>query len=57
MENALGAPKLLSLHILEEITDGFSKDRKLGGGAYGDVYMVRFMTLRMILYFYPHFYG
>jgi hypothetical protein len=40
MDNATGVPKLMSLHLLEEITDGFSKHRKLGGGAYGDVYLV-----------------
>ncbi|XP_051209115.1 uncharacterized protein [Lolium perenne] len=39
MDNATGVPKLMSLELLEEITDGFSKHRKLGGGAYGDVYL------------------
>jgi hypothetical protein len=40
MDISTGVPKLMSLHLLEEITDGFSKHRKLGGGAYGDVYLV-----------------
>ncbi|XP_071676646.1 cysteine-rich receptor-like protein kinase 44 [Lolium perenne] len=39
MDNTTGVPKLMSLHLLEEITDRFSKHRKLGGGAYGDVYL------------------
>lgn len=29
----------LTFQLLEEITDGFSKDRKLGSGSYGKVYM------------------
>ncbi|KAM0881630.1 hypothetical protein ACQ4PT_032829 [Festuca glaucescens] len=39
MDISTGVSKLMSLHLLEEITDGFSKHRKLGGGAYGDVYL------------------
>nr|XP_051206669.1 putative cysteine-rich receptor-like protein kinase 16 isoform X6 [Lolium perenne] len=39
MDISTGVPKLMSLHLLEEITDGFSKHRKLGGGTYGDVYL------------------
>ncbi|KAM0846202.1 hypothetical protein ACQ4PT_055821 [Festuca glaucescens] len=39
MDAAPNAPKVMSLHLLEEITDGFSKHRKLGGGAYGNVYL------------------
>jgi hypothetical protein len=35
-----GPPKAMPLHLLEEITDGFSEGRKLGGGTYGDVYLV-----------------
>jgi interleukin-1 receptor-associated kinase 1/coatomer subunit beta' len=29
----------MPLHLLEEIMDGFSEHRKLGGGTYGDVYL------------------
>jgi hypothetical protein len=35
-------PKRVPLHLLEKITNGFSKDRELGVGAYGKVYKVRF---------------
>jgi hypothetical protein len=33
-------PKRVPLHLLEKITNGFSKDRELGAGAYGKVYKV-----------------
>ncbi|KAK1633168.1 hypothetical protein QYE76_007483 [Lolium multiflorum] len=39
MDNVTGPPKAMPLHLLEEITDGFSEGRKLGGGTYGDVYL------------------
>nr|XP_051205719.1 uncharacterized protein LOC127319780 isoform X1 [Lolium perenne] len=39
MDNVTGPPKAMPLHLLEEITDGFSEHRKLGGGTYGDVYL------------------
>ncbi|XP_045085308.1 uncharacterized protein [Aegilops tauschii subsp. strangulata] len=32
-------PRDLSFHLLEEITDGFSEERKLGSGGFGKVYM------------------
>ena len=32
----------VSFQFLQEITDGFSKERILGEGAFGVVYMVRF---------------
>lgn len=32
-------PRDMPFHLLEEITDGFSEERKLGSGAYGKVYM------------------
>lgn len=32
-------PQKLPFHSLEEITNGFAEDRKLGSGAYGKVYM------------------
>jgi hypothetical protein len=35
-----GLPRNLPFHQLEEITAGFSKERKLGNGAFGEVYMV-----------------
>ncbi|XP_066353688.1 uncharacterized protein [Miscanthus floridulus] len=31
-------PKIMSLQLLEEITDNFSKERKLGSGTFGNVY-------------------
>ncbi|XP_051206702.2 cysteine-rich receptor-like protein kinase 44 [Lolium perenne] len=39
MNTAPVAPKPVSLHLLEELTNDFSPDRKLGGGTYGDVYL------------------
>ncbi|XP_051205681.1 uncharacterized protein [Lolium perenne] len=39
MNTAPVAPKPVSLHLLEELTNNFSPDRKLGGGTYGDVYL------------------
>ncbi|XP_051205718.1 G-type lectin S-receptor-like serine/threonine-protein kinase SRK [Lolium perenne] len=39
MDNTEGRPKLMPLHLLEELTAGFSKNRILGGGAYGEVYL------------------
>uniref|UniRef100_A0ACD5V1B2 Uncharacterized protein n=1 Tax=Avena sativa TaxID=4498 RepID=A0ACD5V1B2_AVESA len=38
MNRARVAPRPLPYHLLEEITDGFSEERKLGTGAYGSVY-------------------
>uniref|UniRef100_A0A453MVM6 Protein kinase domain-containing protein n=2 Tax=Aegilops tauschii subsp. strangulata TaxID=200361 RepID=A0A453MVM6_AEGTS len=38
MDRARVAPRPLPFHLLEEITDGFSEERKLGAGAYGSVY-------------------
>ncbi|KAF8664790.1 hypothetical protein HU200_054513 [Digitaria exilis] len=34
-----GLPKEIPFHLLKEITDGFSNERKLGSGSYGSVYM------------------
>lgn len=31
-------PERVPLHLLEKITNGFSKDQELGSGAYGKVY-------------------
>nr|XP_051205713.1 cysteine-rich receptor-like protein kinase 44 [Lolium perenne]XP_051205714.1 cysteine-rich receptor-like protein kinase 44 [Lolium perenne]XP_051205715.1 cysteine-rich receptor-like protein kinase 44 [Lolium perenne] len=39
MDTAHVTPKPMSLHLLQELTNGFSRDRKLGGGTYGDVYL------------------
>nr|XP_051205710.1 uncharacterized protein LOC127319769 isoform X2 [Lolium perenne] len=39
MNTAPVAPKPMPLHLLEELTNYFSPDRKLGGGTYGDVYL------------------
>lgn len=33
-------PKRVPLHLLQKITNDFSKDRELGSGAYGKVYKV-----------------
>ncbi|KAM0909156.1 hypothetical protein ACQ4PT_014977 [Festuca glaucescens] len=38
MDRARVEHRSLPFHLLEEITDGFSEDRKLGVGAYGSVY-------------------
>jgi hypothetical protein len=35
-------PEELTFQLLREITDGFSKERKVGEGAFGAVYRVRF---------------
>lgn len=40
MANPNVVPRRLSLHLLEEMTDGFSPDREIGSGAYGKVYLV-----------------
>ena len=37
--------KYIPLHILEEITNGFSVDAIIGRGGYGDVYKVWFDTI------------
>jgi hypothetical protein len=50
MENTPSAPKPVSLAELDEITCSFSEHRKLGGGAYGIVYLVRFNTIFMLSY-------
>nr|XP_051206697.1 probable LRR receptor-like serine/threonine-protein kinase At1g53430 isoform X4 [Lolium perenne] len=39
MNTAPVTPKPVTLHLLEELTNNFSPDRKLGGGTYGDVYL------------------
>lgn len=36
-----GLPRDIPFHVLEEITNDFSDERKLGSGAFGKVYMVR----------------
>jgi interleukin-1 receptor-associated kinase 1/coatomer subunit beta' len=41
-----GLPRDITFHLLEEITDGFSNERKLGSGAFGKVYMVRYIVQR-----------
>ncbi|XP_051186594.1 protein NLP7 isoform X2 [Lolium perenne] len=38
MDNVSVAPRLLSLQLLKEITNNFSKDRIVGVGSYGKVY-------------------
>ncbi|KAM0843778.1 hypothetical protein ACQ4PT_057481 [Festuca glaucescens] len=38
MDNTSGAPTLMPLHLLEEITNDFSDDQKVGAGSYGSVY-------------------
>jgi len=35
-------PEEITFQSLREMTDSFSEERKLGRGAYGVVYMVRF---------------
>nr|CAB3446902.1 unnamed protein product [Digitaria exilis] len=35
-----GLPRGIPFHLLEEITNGFSDERKLGSGAFGKVYMI-----------------
>ncbi|XP_037488350.1 cysteine-rich receptor-like protein kinase 19 [Triticum dicoccoides] len=39
LNSATVAPRVLPFHLLENITNGFSEDRKLGAGSYGNVYM------------------
>ncbi|CAN6197328.1 unnamed protein product, partial [Urochloa humidicola] len=38
-ENNNEVPRDMPFHLLEDITDGFSDERKLGDGAFGNVYM------------------
>nr|XP_051206614.1 uncharacterized protein LOC127321657 isoform X2 [Lolium perenne] len=38
MDSKNVTPRLMSLHLLEKITDGFSNNRKIGAGSYGTVY-------------------
>uniref|UniRef100_A0A453A945 Protein kinase domain-containing protein n=1 Tax=Aegilops tauschii subsp. strangulata TaxID=200361 RepID=A0A453A945_AEGTS len=38
MDNISAAPRVLSFQLLNEITNGFSKDMKIGAGSYGNVY-------------------
>jgi hypothetical protein len=40
MDSKNVTPRLMSLHLLEKITDGFSNNRKIGAGSYGTVYRV-----------------
>jgi hypothetical protein len=40
MDNKNVTPRLISLNLLEEITNGFSDNRKIGDGSYGSVYKV-----------------
>lgn len=40
--NAAMEPEDVTFQFLQEITDGFSENRKLGSGSFGVVYRVRF---------------
>jgi hypothetical protein len=44
-------PKDLPLALLQKITGNFSGDRKIGQGAFGEVYMVQFGILQYYYYF------
>ncbi|KAF6998610.1 hypothetical protein CFC21_014717 [Triticum aestivum] len=48
MANANVMPRHLPLHLLEELTDGFSQDQELGSGAYGKVYRGVYKDGKMI---------
>lgn len=37
-------PECIPFYLLQQITDNFSEERKLGTGTYGDVYKVRLWT-------------
>jgi hypothetical protein len=41
MDDASADPLVMPLDLLRRITNNFSKDRVLGEGSYGTVYMVR----------------
>lgn len=41
-------PRILSFQLLEEITNSFSKDRKIGSGSYGNVYKGEYTNGEMI---------
>jgi hypothetical protein len=44
-----GLPRKIPFHLLQEITDRFSYERKLGSGAYGKVYMVRLLKKEVMI--------
>jgi hypothetical protein len=44
-------PKRVPLHLLEKITNGFSKDRVIGVGAYGKVYKVLLVQFKTHTWF------
>jgi lysophospholipase L1-like esterase len=39
--NEVGEPLRLTLHLLQDITNNFSKENLIGIGGYGEVYKVR----------------
>jgi hypothetical protein len=47
MDQASVLPRILAYTLLEKMTNGFSKDRELGRGAYGVVYQVWLIYFRI----------
>lgn len=48
LHHSMDAPKIMSLHLLKEITQDFSHDLELGSGKYGTVYKARISSSQLL---------